>query len=41
MLDDMFQGFEIVFLKERDELGKTAIGNEKHWHTFTLIAIKR
>ncbi|NGN98428.1 class I SAM-dependent methyltransferase [Grimontia sp. S25] len=41
MLDDMFKGFEIVFSKERDELGKTAIGNEKHWHTFTLIAIKR
>ncbi|CZF86720.1 class I SAM-dependent methyltransferase [Grimontia marina] len=41
MLDSMFKGFKIVFLKERNELGKTAIGIEKHWHTYTLIAIKR
>jgi len=37
----LFDGFEIIRLKERDELGKTAMGKMKHWHTFSLVAVKR
>ncbi|WP_325892989.1 class I SAM-dependent methyltransferase [Grimontia sp. NTOU-MAR1] len=38
---DLFTNFEIVKFSERDELGKTTIGVEKHWHTYGVVAIKR
>lgn len=39
-LDSMFSGFEVLELNERDELAATALGNMKHWHTFTIVAKK-
>lgn len=38
---ELFDGFEIIRFNERDELGKTALGKMKHWHTFSLVAVKR
>ena len=32
--------FEIELLKEEDHLGKTALGKEKHWHIFHIVARK-
>jgi len=40
-LSEMFEGFEIVRLSERDEPGKTALGYAKHWHSWTVTAVKR
>ncbi|MGS0725253.1 class I SAM-dependent methyltransferase [Shewanella sp. 0m-11] len=40
-VEDLFNNFEIVRFHERDEIGKTAIGKTKHWHTFSVVAIKR
>jgi len=37
----LFAGFDIVRFTERDEDGTTAIGKEKHWHVFSVVAIKR
>lgn len=37
----MFDGFDVVQLDERDELGKTALGKTKHWHTYSVIAVKQ
>ncbi|WP_330959491.1 class I SAM-dependent methyltransferase [Photobacterium sp. 53610] len=36
----LFKGFEIVQFQERNEPGTTLIGKEKHWHTFSVVAIK-
>ena len=40
-VEALFDGFEIVRFHERDEIGKTAIGKTKHWHTFSVVALKR
>lgn len=40
-VEALFNNFEIVRFRERDEIGKTAIGKTKHWHTFSVVAIKR
>lgn len=37
----LFSDYEIVQLDERDEQGKTLIGKIKHWHSFSVVAIKR
>lgn len=37
----LFTGFDVVKLSERDEKGTTAIGNQKHWHTFSVLAVKK
>lgn len=37
----LFSEYEIVQLNERDEQGKTLIGKTKHWHSFSVVAIKR
>jgi SAM-dependent methyltransferase len=39
-LDVLFCDFDILALHERDELATTALGNMKHWHTFTVLARK-
>lgn len=36
----LFSDFNIVRFHERDEKGTTAIGNQKHWHTYSLVAVK-
>lgn len=39
-LDDLFRGFEILNITERNGPGTTALGNPKHWHYWTVIARK-
>ncbi len=38
---DLFSGFEIVRFAERDETAKTSLGRMKHWHTYSVVAVKR
>jgi len=40
-VEALFSNFEIIRFHERDELGKTSIGKTKHWHTFSVVAVKR
>jgi len=40
-LELLFGEYEILFLKERDEIGSTAVGKSKHWHTYSVVARKR
>ncbi len=37
----LFEGFDVISLHERDELGSTQLGKEKHWHSYSIIAIKK
>ena len=37
----LLQPFEVELLQEDDHLGKTALGEEKHWHIFQIVARKR
>ncbi|PKF80339.1 SAM-dependent methyltransferase [Vibrio sp. vnigr-6D03] len=37
----LFVNFEIVRFIERDEASKTTIGILKHWHTYSVVAVKR
>ncbi|MCM0150326.1 class I SAM-dependent methyltransferase [Photobacterium galatheae] len=37
----LFEGFEIIQFQERHEPGRSLIGKEKYWHTFSVVAIKR
>ena len=40
-VEALFDDYEIIHFCERDEDGTTAVGNAKHWHTFSITAIKR
>ncbi|MGF1480706.1 MAG: class I SAM-dependent methyltransferase [Cyanophyceae cyanobacterium] len=40
-VEDMLQPFEIVLLEEEEHPGKTATGQEKHWHLFQIVARKQ
>ncbi|MEI8593654.1 class I SAM-dependent methyltransferase [Photobacterium sp. Hal280] len=37
----LFSDFEVVRYFERDETAKTSLGKMKHWHTYSVVAIKR
>jgi SAM-dependent methyltransferase len=37
----LLQPFEVEMFEEEDHPGKTAIGEEKHWHLFQIVARKR
>ncbi len=37
----LFSEFDIIEFKERDELGKTVLGETKHWHIFSVVAVKK
>ncbi len=37
----LLQPFEIEMFQEEDRPGKTAIGEEKHWHIFHIVARKQ
>jgi SAM-dependent methyltransferase len=37
----LFSGFEIVRFFEREEIAKTSLGRMKHWHTYSVVAVKR
>lgn len=36
----LFEDFNIIYFEEKDEDGKTASGDSKHWHVFSVIAEK-
>ncbi|WP_104024136.1 class I SAM-dependent methyltransferase [Vibrio hyugaensis] len=40
-VDALFEGYDIIHFHERDEDGTTAVGNTKHWHMFSITAVKR
>jgi len=40
-LTSLFQSFEILFIKERNEAGQCALGKPKHWHSYTVAARRR
>ena len=37
----LLQPFKVEMLEEEDHPGKTAIGEEKHWHIFHIVARKK
>lgn len=37
----LFDGFDVISFHERDEQGMTTLGRSKHWHTFSVVAVKR
>lgn len=37
---NLFSGFQIIKLIEEEKDGKTALGNDKHWHVFHFIVKK-
>ncbi|MCL6271379.1 hypothetical protein M3P05_15770 [Sansalvadorimonas sp. 2012CJ34-2] len=37
---NLFDQFEIIRFRERDEEGTTALGVQKQWHTYSVIARK-
>ncbi|KAB8319595.1 class I SAM-dependent methyltransferase [Tolypothrix campylonemoides VB511288] len=40
-IETLLQPFEIEMLQEEDHPGKTAIGEDKHWHIFHIVARKK
>jgi SAM-dependent methyltransferase len=40
-IEMLLQPFEIEMLEEEDHPGKTAMGEEKHWHIFHIVARKK
>ncbi|WP_104027844.1 class I SAM-dependent methyltransferase [Vibrio jasicida] len=37
----LFTNFEIIRFHERDETAETSLGKLKHWHTYSVVAVKR
>ena len=37
---ELFKDYEIIDFKEVEKDGTTALGKEKHWHIFNIIAKK-
>lgn len=40
-VESFFANFDIIRFVERDEDALTTLGKMKHWHTFSVIAVKR
>ena len=40
-IEVLLQPFEVEMLNEEDHPGKTALGEEKHWHIFHIVARKK
>ncbi|WP_235071192.1 class I SAM-dependent methyltransferase [Leptolyngbya sp. Heron Island J] len=40
-LEQLLAPFEIELLDEEDQPGKTALGDEKHWHLYNIVVRKR
>jgi tellurite methyltransferase len=40
-IDQLLEAFEIEHLVEAEQSGETALGEEKHWHLFHIVARKR
>lgn len=39
-LDALFEGFELLDVHEHNQPGRTLVGREKHWHTWSVLARK-
>ncbi|HCH0397717.1 TPA: class I SAM-dependent methyltransferase [Vibrio parahaemolyticus] len=39
-VEQCFEGYDIVSMHERDEDGTTIVGTPKHWHVFSVTAVK-
>ncbi|HXV42063.1 MAG TPA: class I SAM-dependent methyltransferase [Anaerolineae bacterium] len=39
-IDELLRGFAVELFKEVEEDGKTALGELKHWHVFSVVARK-
>ena len=37
---ELLNDFNIIYFKEKEFEGKTAMGKNKHWHVFYIIAQK-
>ncbi|MEH6567300.1 MAG: methyltransferase domain-containing protein [Halopseudomonas sp.] len=37
----LFDQYEVIEVHERDESGTTLVGRTKHWHTYSVVALKR
>jgi len=37
----LLKDFTVELLREEDHPGKTALGEEKHWHIFHIVARKK
>lgn len=40
IIRELFDGFEIIKLKEIEKDGTTKMGEDKHWHIFVIFAQK-
>lgn len=40
-VEALLQPFEVEMLQEEEHPGKTALGEDKHWHIFQIVARKR
>ena len=40
-VQSLFDTFEVIRFHERDEQALTSLGKMKHWHTYSVVAIKR
>ncbi|MGB3650604.1 MAG: class I SAM-dependent methyltransferase [Rivularia sp. (in: cyanobacteria)] len=40
-VESLLQAFDVELFNEEDRAGKTALGNEKHWHIFHIVARKK
>ncbi|WOD40107.1 class I SAM-dependent methyltransferase [Nodosilinea sp. E11] len=40
-VDQLLAPFEVEWLEEENHPGRTALGEEKHWHIFNIVARKR
>jgi SAM-dependent methyltransferase len=40
-VDALLQPFDLEWFDEEDHPGKTALGEDKHWHIFNIVARKR
>ncbi len=40
-VDQLLIPFDIEWLDEENQLGQTALGEDKHWHIFNIVARKR
>ncbi|MBL1377800.1 class I SAM-dependent methyltransferase [Zobellella iuensis] len=40
-VEALFTRFDILRFSERNEPGQTALGKSKHWHTYSVVAVRR
>jgi tellurite methyltransferase len=40
-VEDLFQSFKVEYFEEEEHHGETAIGEQKYWHIFHIVASKK